>query len=318
MKIENIIGQSIQWRLTTKMDQQSIAIRLFAGISDGIEGLLIEQFGPFILASIYNPQLNSSKERILAFLSEFFAEKSILIKIREETDSNNYSYLNNQHYQKDSILYCSENGSKYEIHTDPRHDYGLYLDTKAAREFIEERSSGKTILNLFSYTCAFAIAAMKAGANAVTNIDPSKEYLNWGQRNAELNDVSFKKYPDTTQAYLARHIRRLDSGKDTSYDSIIVDPPAFLVGRGSQRLTRNMWPIWMECLKQSNCPEFIFVINDRSLGKRKDLNDFFIEGLGSDIVISPIKQSLDVVGQALSNKDDSYYFNPAIFHIKRT
>lgn len=316
MNISNIILKSIEWRYDQIKNLEDQAIRLFAGVSDGIEGVLIEQYGPFILCTIYNQDIAKYKKEILITLSKRFEYKSILLKVRSNNKENTFEYLNNEIYRKDSVLKCYEGSNQFEVHTDPRHDYGLYLDTKASRDFLASISNEKKVLNLFSYTCAFGIAAMKGGAESVTNIDPCKEYLEWGKRNSEYNNVQFKRYPDTTQDYLARHIRRLDSEKDTPYDITVVDPPAFLVGRGAKRLARNMWPEWMQHLKNGKCKEFIVIINDKSLGRQKNLDSFLKDGLGNDISIEVIDQSFDIIGQQLTTKDDKFYFNPIIFHVK--
>ena len=320
MDIEKLLKQSINWRVEHNLgdcDFTKEAIRLFAGFSDGIEGLLIEQYGELLLVTLYNPELNIYKEKILQLLKNIFPEKPIIIKAREGKDTGKFHYTNNEHYQIDQILTCHEGDIEYEIHCDPRHDFGLYLDTKAARTYLRSICVGKTVLNLFSYTCAFGIAAMKADALSVTNIDPNKDYLDWAQKSADLNNIKFKKYPDTTQSYLARHIRRLNDNKDQPYDIIVVDPPAFLVGRGSDRLARNLWPKWMECLKSSGCKKFIIVINDKSLGRQKNLHQFFKDGLGEDLIIKEIPQSQDVAGQGLNNQNDNFYFNPVIFSIDK-
>jgi 23S rRNA G2069 N7-methylase RlmK/C1962 C5-methylase RlmI len=318
MDIENILSKSIKWRQSQNSNSnENEAIRLFAGTSDGIDGLLIEQYGELILATLYNPELSQYQSKFLTFLTQYFPKKAILIKARDLKDSGKFKYSHNNDYNKDSILHCYEDDIKYEVHTDPRHDFGLYLDTKSARSFLRKISKNKNILNLFSYTCAFGIAAMKGEATSVTNIDPNKDYLNWGQKSADLNNIKFKKYPDTTQDYLARHVRRLNSGKDRPYDLTVVDPPAFLVGRGSNRLARNLWPTWMEQLKESGCKEYIIIINDKSLGRQKNLVEFIKEGLGDNLNIDKIAQSFDVEGQSLNKQEDPFYFNPVVFHVRK-
>lgn len=317
MNLKSILKQSIDWRYQQTGNDQNQAIRLVAGISDGLEGVLVEQYGPFVLCTIYNTELVKYKKELLMHLTDLLPDKSILIKARDRANSNDYQYLSNDLYQKDAVYTCHEGSAKYEIHCDPRHDYGLYLDTKAAREFTQKNSKEKNVLNLFSYTCAFGVAAMAGDASFVTNIDPSKEYLEWGRRNADLNSVVYKRYPDTTQDYLARHLRRQEKGTDSPYDFTIVDPPAFLVGRGPKRLARNMWPEWMDYLNRAGCPEFLIIINDKSFGREHDLEQFFRDGLGEGVKISTVAQSFDVVGQNLSYAEDRCYFNPMIFHIIR-
>ena len=155
MDIEKLLKQSINWRVehfSQHNEFSNEAIRLFAGNSDGIEGLLIEQYGPLLLVTLYNSKLNIHKEQILSILSDLFPAKPIIIKAREGKDTGKFYYSNNERYQIDQILFCHEGDAEYEIHCDPRHDFGLYLDTKAARSYLRKICHNKTVLNLFSYT----------------------------------------------------------------------------------------------------------------------------------------------------------------------
>ncbi len=261
--------------------------------------------------------MSFKKDAIVEIIQNKLPQKSLLVKYRANTETGSFVFERSSLLENDAHFICCENSASYEVHTDPKHDFGIYLDTKSARSFVRENSKDKTVLNLFSYTCPFGVAAMLGGAKVVTNIDPNKDYLAWGKRNAELNNLEYKCYPDTTQTYLKRHLRRLESGKDEPFDLIIVDPPAFLVGRGSDRLARNLWPSWMEDLKASKCREFIFVINDKSLGRNTDLNVFFKDGLGSNISIKEIEQSIDVIGSEPMASYDHFYFTPKVFSITR-
>ncbi len=172
------------------------------------------------------------------------------------------------------------------------------------------------ILNLFSYTCAFAVAATKSGAEVV-NIDPNRDYLDWGGRNAALNNQTFKRYVDTSQGYLARHLRRLESGRDKVYDLCIVDPPAFLVGRGSERLARNIWPLWLEQLEKCACKRFLYVFNDKSTENRNKQIRILRKTFNNQIILEELAQSPDVLGQQLSENPDSFYLTPSVFWATR-
>lgn len=310
MNIKQLISKSIEYRLDKFDQSQTNAFRLFAGLSDGIEGLFIDRWGKFTLIALYNNKLEKDKDEILNSVLEKFPDNSVLLKIRQK-DSFRY-----ETHKETEILTCIESNLQYEIHTDPKHDYGLYLDTKAARNFLSEICKDKTVLNLFAYTCPFGVAAMSAGAKTVTNVDPNKDYLAWGGKNADLNLIIFKKYPDTTQDYLKKHLRRLESGKDDPYDIIVVDPPAFLVGRGSERVARNLWPSWMSSFSESQCMEFLIIINDKSIARHSDLSEFFEAGLNKKISVEEIEQSPDVIGQKIFEEQDSFYLNPQIFYVK--
>ena len=65
---------------------------------------------------------------------------------------------------------------------------GYFPDMKNGREYITKISKDKIVLNLFSYTCAFSIAALKGEARSVSNIDMSKSALTTGRENHHLNN----------------------------------------------------------------------------------------------------------------------------------
>ncbi len=309
------LAQAIAWR-SHSITPDTDAFRLCSGISDGIDGLFVDRFGDFIAATVYDPLLATGGAALVSAMESIFPGKPILVKARKNAASNEYEYFQGREWKRDAVLTATEAGLRYEIHTDPRHDFGLYLDTKAARSALAARFGTCRILNLFSYTCAFAVAATKSGADVV-NIDPSREYLDWGGRNAELNGMAFRRYVDTTQGYLARHLRRLESGRDRAYDICIVDPPAFLVGRGSQRLARNMWTLWAEQLERCGCNHFLLVLNDKSMENRNQQTDELSQIFHNTIHLEPIPQSIDVLGQQLTTSQDSFYLTPSVFLASR-
>jgi 23S rRNA (cytosine1962-C5)-methyltransferase len=138
-----------------------------------------------------------------------------------------------------------EDGLRFEIRTDPRHDFGLFLDGRTARSRVRALAGGGLVLNLFSYACGFGVAARAGGARDVVNVDPERSYLSWGRRNAALNGTDFRVVPDTAQAFLRRWRRRAERGTAEHFDVVVADPPAFGVGRGDDRVLRKFWPeLW--------------------------------------------------------------------------
>ncbi len=83
------------------------------------------------------------------------------------------------------------------------------------------------VLNLFGYTGGASLACAAAGAE-VTHVDGSKMAITWARRNQELsglNDAKIRWILDDAMLFLKREIKR-----GTTYDAIVMDPPAF--GRG--------------------------------------------------------------------------------------
>ena len=146
---------------------------------------------------------------------------------------------------------------------------------------MREAARGQRVLNLFSYTGAFGVAAAAGGAADVTNVDPNRDYLAWSLRNAALNGVKMRVLPDTAQDHLAKHLRRLARNPEhANYDLVIVDPPAFGVGRGNERVLRLLWPDLFASLRTMTPRQLVLMSNDKAFRSRQDFGELVQAQLG--------------------------------------
>jgi 23S rRNA (cytosine1962-C5)-methyltransferase len=118
-----------------------------------------------------------------------------------------------------------ENGLRFLVSFGEGFSTGLFADQRENRLRLMRMSlAGKTVLNCFAYTCAFSVAAAKAGAT-VTSLDLSKPYLEWGKENFRVNDLN----PDAHDfifgdvfSWLKRFGKR-----GRKWDVVLLDPPTF-------------------------------------------------------------------------------------------
>ncbi len=118
-----------------------------------------------------------------------------------------------------------ENNLKFEIHLGEGLHTGLFLDQRENRNWIGSHAKNKRVLNLFSYTGSFSVAALAAGAREVVSVDLSKNYLDWLKRNVELNGLKVEAapvWPRDVFDYL-----QFAHKKNEKFDLIILDPPTF-------------------------------------------------------------------------------------------
>ncbi|NQY95440.1 MAG: class I SAM-dependent methyltransferase [Campylobacteraceae bacterium] len=123
--------------------------------------------------------------------------------------------------------YAYELGLKYKLNLLSSRNHGFFADMKNGREFVLKNSKNKRVLNLFSYTCAFSLCAIKGDAKLVVNVDMSKGALTQGRSNHHLNDVSTKDVQFMPYNILKSWNRIKKAGP---YDLIIIDPPTFQKG----------------------------------------------------------------------------------------
>jgi len=120
-----------------------------------------------------------------------------------------------------------ENNLKFKLNLQSNQNSGYFPDMKNGRAYIQSIAKEKTVLNLFSYTCGFSLAALQGGAKSVVNIDMAKGALNTGRLNHQLNNLDtsiVKFYPHNILKSFGR-IKR-----DGPFDIIIIDPPTFQKG----------------------------------------------------------------------------------------
>jgi 23S rRNA (guanine2069-N7)-methyltransferase len=83
-----------------------------------------------------------------------------------------------------------ENNLKFIVNLSDYLDTGLFLDHRVTREMVKNESAGKKVLNLFCYTGSFSVYAAAGGASEIISVDLSKTYLNWAERNMQLNEFA--------------------------------------------------------------------------------------------------------------------------------
>lgn len=116
---------------------------------------------------------------------------------------------------------------QFNLHLNAQQNSGFFLDMESGRQWIEENSKGKRILNLFAYTCAFSVVAVAAGAEKVVNVDMSSPALNLGRANHQLNGLSKEKTEFVAENILKSWSRVKKPGP---YDVVIIDPPSYQKG----------------------------------------------------------------------------------------
>jgi len=131
-------------------------------------------------------------------------------------------------------LYVLENGIKIKLNLLSNKNSGYFPDMKNGRDFVRKNAKNKKILNLFSYTCAFSLAAKIGNAAEVVNVDMSKGALKVGMQNHSLNELD----PKGT-SFLPYNILKSFSKlkRKGPYNMIIIDPPSFQ--RGSFEVTKD-------------------------------------------------------------------------------
>lgn len=195
------------------------AYRLFDGVGDGCEGVFIDRFAENWLVSYRGRRPDIATVRALAPGRIWFK--------RLDRDDKKAPELAAGDGAATAEFVVRENGVRYHIDFGAGYSQGLFLDQRDNRREVARRSVGGRLLNCFSYTCGFSVAAAVAGAESTTSIDLSRPYLDWGRRNFELNGIDLAK----AEHYFCRgevfEWLRQFARKGRRFHGVVLDPPTF-------------------------------------------------------------------------------------------
>jgi len=201
--------------------------RLFHGRGHafvGFEHVCIDWLPPIALITLYQQESIA----FLQSLSEFLKDKltgctSVQVQHRWQPRSP-FELVLGENISETQVV---ESGLKYHIELGQAQNTGLFLDMKNGRDWVRNNANKCNVLNLFSYTCAFSVAAIAGGAEQVVNIDLSKASLSKGRENHRLNDQRLEQVK-FQGVDIFKSFGRLK--KFGPYQLVIVDPPSFQKG----------------------------------------------------------------------------------------
>ena len=211
--------------------------RLIFGEADQFPGLTVDRFGDVLVTEVLSLGMEVRKELLYRLLLRVLEEQGEHISaVYERSDSpirakeglesfTGYIPLPGLACGGDGHVEITENGIRYDVDYIRGQKTGFFLDQKYNRQAAARLAAGRRVLDCFTHTGAFALNCAHAGAARVTAVDISGEALDQARRNAELNGLTEKM--DFLRADVFELLTRTAQAKQSPWDYIILDPPAF-------------------------------------------------------------------------------------------
>ena len=202
--------------------------RLIHAESDGLPGLVVDQYGDLLVLQILSAGIEFWRSEIIDNLVEITKIKNIFE--RSDVEVRKLEGLEQRvgavHGDKlETEVEICENGFKFLVDVASGQKTGFYIDQRENRKTIQSYVENKEVLNCFSYTGAFSVYALAAGAKHVTSIESSEDANQLAERNLEINDLPIGRIT-LMQSDVFSELRTMRD-KALSYDVIILDPPKF-------------------------------------------------------------------------------------------
>lgn len=207
---------------------ETTAYRLAFAESDGLPGLIVDRYGEWVVLQSLTYGIEPWKTTLADLLVELthargvYERSDVDVRAQERLESVTGDLAGERVAER---VIVSENGLRFQVDIAGGHKTGFYLDQRDNRRKIAPYCADRRVLNVFSYTGAFAVYAARAGAAAVTNVDSSYDALVAGEENLRLNGLE-REVDEHIQGDAFQVLRGLrDEGR--RFDLVILDPPKF-------------------------------------------------------------------------------------------
>lgn len=198
--------------------------RLVHAEGDNLPGLIIDYYDGVVVMQMHSVGMYRMRNEITSLLVELLGTRLVAVYDKSESTipfmsgikaDSGFLYGSSEH------VIVTENGCKFKIDWTSGQKTGFFIDQRENRKLLESYTSGRDVLNMFGYTGAFSVYAMK-NAKTVHTVDSSESAIKLADENIRINFGDDSRH----QSFKVDAFEYLNDIKD-KYDLIILDPPAF-------------------------------------------------------------------------------------------
>ncbi|MFA1512277.1 class I SAM-dependent rRNA methyltransferase [Priestia sp. 40] len=221
------IQQAISSRHDFYASEDTTAFRVFNSEGDGIGGLIIDYYDGYYVMSWYSEGIYRFKEYVIEALKSAPNFKGLYQKKRFN--------VKGQYIEEDDFvagdkgefpLIVKENGIRFAVYLNDGAMVGVFLDQRDVRKTIRDKyAKGKTVLNMFSYTGAFSVAAALGGAAKTTSVDLANRSLAKTIEQFSVNGIDHEAQ-DIIVEDVFKYFKYAVK-KNMTFDLVVLDPPSF-------------------------------------------------------------------------------------------
>jgi len=209
------------------------AYRVINGESDGLPAMTADRYGDYLVVHLFSPSVLGLEGALLDALEAELQPAGVYLQRRFKSLGGEAPRGPGELVRGSAApveVVVEENGLKLAVDPTAPLATGLFPDLREGRALVGARAGGRRVLNLFSYTGAFAVYAARGGASEVVNVDLAAKSLARGRHNLSLNGLD----PEKVEHLAADAFKVLARWAERArkFDLLVLDPPSFGQGQG--------------------------------------------------------------------------------------
>ncbi|KAA0787060.1 MULTISPECIES: class I SAM-dependent rRNA methyltransferase [Bacillus cereus group] len=224
---ESKIKSALHKRKQFYKSGDTTAFRALNGEGDGLGGLIIDYYDGYYVVSWYSEGIYTFRDEIIAALQKVANFKGIYEKKRFDTKG---KYIEGDDFvageRGEFPLIVKENGVNFAVYLNDGAMVGVFLDQRNVRKQIRDKyATGRTVLNMFSYTGAFSVFAALGGASKTTSVDLANRSLSKTIEQFSVNEVDYEAQDIIVEDVFLYF--KYAAKKKMKFDMVVLDPPSF-------------------------------------------------------------------------------------------
>jgi 23S rRNA (cytosine1962-C5)-methyltransferase len=219
--------------------QDTNAMRLVFSESDGLPGLIVDQYADYLVVQVRTMGMERLRELWLPTLIEQLEPKGVIERseMASRAEEGLEPFAGVLHGDAPELIEIEESGLLFLVPTDAGRKTGFYLDQRENRRRLAAQvRPGERVLDLFCYTGAFALYAARAGAHAV-GVDILPDAIDLAEVHARRNRLEAHWIVENAFDWLPQAAEQ-----GAQFDWIVLDPPA--IAKRQDQKDSLRWAIW--------------------------------------------------------------------------
>jgi 23S rRNA (cytosine1962-C5)-methyltransferase len=226
-------------RYRQRVVQDTNAMRLVFSESDGLPGLIVDQYADYLVVQVRTLGMERLRELWLPTLIEQLEPKGVIERseMASRAEEGLEPFAGVLHGDAPELIEIEESGLTFLVPTDAGRKTGFYLDQRENRRRLAAQvRPGERVLDLFCYTGAFALYAARAGAHAV-GVDILPDAIDLAEVHARRNRLEAHWIVENAFDWLPQAAEQ-----GAQFDWIVLDPPA--IAKRQDQKDSLRWAIW--------------------------------------------------------------------------
>lgn len=211
-----------------QLDSTTDAYRVLHAEADGLSGLIVDRYGDVLSAEIFSLAMFQRSRELLARLGKLLGTTHTFVQVPAQTHGQEgflAEPIRSPGLPEEVVI--TEFGTKFRVRFEEGHKTGFFCDQRDNRRRLAEFCTGKTVLDLCSYTGGFAVQAKRLGnASEVTAVDLDEKAIALGRDNARLNQQKINFVHADAFGYMRDMI-----ANGRTFDVVVLDPPKLIRNR---------------------------------------------------------------------------------------